>query len=104
MRSGMKKFILCLTYKLIQLGIHLRLIHLIYSYLSNRSFCVRINNILWNLYVFSGDNLQGPILLNIFFNDMSHTLRNFITLYADNTAIYSSAHHPFYLYKNFQNI
>lgn len=96
-----------LNYKLIQFGIHAGLIHLIYSYLSDCPFCIHINKILSTEYLILLGILQGsvfgPTLFNIFFNDISHRLWTFIDLYADDTAIYFSAHLHTNLYKNLQN-
>lgn len=79
----------------------------IYYYFGNWTFCACINNILCTLYLILSGILQGfvlgPTQFNILFNDILRIVRNFIALCEDDTAIYSFAHHLFYLYKTLQN-
>lgn len=96
-----------LIYKLIQCKFPARLIHLIHSYLCNRQLRVRLNNALSDLYNILSGVLQGsalgPTLFNIFFNDIPRTIYTYLALYADDTAIYASAHHIHTLYRILQN-
>lgn len=88
--------------KLIDLGIHAVLIHLIHSYLSDHNFCFHTSNILCTLYLILSGILKvsviGTTLLNIFLSDISSTLRTFIVLYAEDTKIHSSEHHLYITY------
>ncbi|GFX26710.1 probable RNA-directed DNA polymerase from transposon X-element [Trichonephila clavipes] len=84
-------WILGLTFKLITYDIPSPLIHLIHSYLTNRSFRIRVNESLSNSHSISAGcpqgSLLGPLLFNLYINDIpSYSLTN-ISLYADDTAI-----------------
>ncbi|GFS64058.1 probable RNA-directed DNA polymerase from transposon X-element [Trichonephila clavipes] len=84
-------WILGLTFKLITYDIPSPLIHLIHSYLTNRSFRIRVNESLSNSHSISAGcpqgSLIGPLLFNLYINDIpSYSLTN-ISLYADDTAI-----------------
>ncbi|GFW52963.1 probable RNA-directed DNA polymerase from transposon X-element [Trichonephila clavipes] len=63
-----------LTFKLISYNLPPPLIHLIHSYLTNRSFKIRINETLSNEHsVFAGcpqGSLLGPLLFNLYVNDI----------------------------------
>lgn len=65
-----------LIYKLIRLKFHSTFIHLIYSYLCDRNFRIRINSILSaNLQILMGiiqGKVLGLILLNVFLTDSLH--------------------------------
>ncbi|GFW14287.1 RNA-directed DNA polymerase from mobile element jockey [Trichonephila clavipes] len=80
-----------LIYKLIINNFPPALIHLINSYLVNRSFQVKVNNTLSStVFIKNGvtqGSLLGPILFNIYINDIpSHTL-TMTNIYADDTSI-----------------
>lgn len=87
-----------LILKLINLRVPDILIHLIYSYLCDRSFMVRINNTLsQHTPIESGvqqGSLLGPTLFNLYINDLPRTQHTQLAVYADDTAILSQAHHP----------
>lgn len=81
-----------LLYKLIQHGFPAWLIHLIFSYLCNSSFRVRINNIISDIFlilsgIFQGSVL-GPLLLILFFNDIQRFLHTYLAFYE--AALYGS--------------
>ncbi|GFU25675.1 probable RNA-directed DNA polymerase from transposon X-element [Trichonephila clavipes] len=90
-----------LTFKLITFKIPHPLIHLIHSYLTNRSFKIRINETLSNEHSVSAGCPQGSLLGPLLFNFMStisltiHSTK--INLYADDTAIHAT-------YKNLSTI
>ncbi|GFU98520.1 probable RNA-directed DNA polymerase from transposon X-element [Trichonephila clavipes] len=94
-------FGLGLTFKLITYDIPSPLIHLIHSYLTNRSFRIRVNESLSNSHSISAGcpqgSLLGPLLFNLYINDIpSYSLTN-ISLYADDTAINAT-------YKNLKTV
>lgn len=90
-------------YKLIQLGIHAWLIHSIQSYVNGCNCCVHIKNIISIQFMRVSYRVLCwyPKFVNISFNNILWTLMAFVALYADNTAIYPSAHYSYYLYKKF---
>lgn len=75
-----------LIYKLIRFKFSARLILLIYSYLWDRTFCVRMNNILSAIFlIIEGifqESASGPLLFNMFFNDIPRSLHTYLALYA----------------------
>lgn len=92
-----------LLYRLIMLNIRDSLIFPLHSYLFGRSFRVQVKRSLSSLHstgVPQGSVL-GPILFNLYINDIprSNTL---LALYADDTAVISSAHHPITLHRILQ--
>lgn len=86
-----------LIHKLISLQVDDHLIKLIDSYLSNRTFTVKINNTHSTPKTATAGVPQGsvlaPKLFNIFLNDIPPFPNTKLGLYADDTAIYS---HSFY--------
>ncbi|GFX09278.1 probable RNA-directed DNA polymerase from transposon X-element [Trichonephila clavipes] len=90
-----------LTFKLITFKIPHPLIHLIHSYLTNRSFRIRINETLSNEHSVSAGSPQGsllgPLLFNLYINDIPDYSLTKINLYADDTAIHAT-------YKNLKTI
>ncbi|GFX08494.1 probable RNA-directed DNA polymerase from transposon X-element [Trichonephila clavipes] len=90
-----------LTFKLITFKIPHPLIHLIHSYLTNRSFRIRINETLSNEHSVSAGcpqgSLLGPLLFNLYINDIPDYSLTKINLYADDTAIHAT-------YKNLKTI
>lgn len=82
-------------YKLLQLNFPPYLIYLLSSFLSQRTFSVRINNQLSENKNISAGVPQGsviaPILFNIFVSDIPTTDYTEMALYADDTAILSQS-------------
>ncbi|GFW39906.1 probable RNA-directed DNA polymerase from transposon X-element [Trichonephila clavipes] len=83
-----------LTFKLITFKIPHPLIHLIHSYLTNRSFRIRINETLSNEHSVSAGcpqgSLLGPLLFNLYITDIPDYSLTKINLYADDTAIHAT--------------
>ncbi|GFW51204.1 probable RNA-directed DNA polymerase from transposon X-element [Trichonephila clavipes] len=83
-----------LTFKLITFKIPHPLIHLIHSYITNRSFRIRINETLSNEHSVSAGCPQGlllgPLLFNLYINDIPDYSLTKINLYADDTAIHTT--------------
>ncbi|GFV73853.1 probable RNA-directed DNA polymerase from transposon X-element [Trichonephila clavipes] len=83
-----------LTSKLISYNLSPSLIHLIHSYLTNRFFKIRINETLSNEHSVSAEcpqgSLLGPLLCNLYINDIPDYSLTKINLYADDTAIHAT--------------
>ncbi|GFV05192.1 probable RNA-directed DNA polymerase from transposon X-element [Trichonephila clavipes] len=83
-----------LTFKLISYNLPPPLIHLIHSYLTNRSFKIRINETLSNEHSVSAGcpqgSLLGPLLFNLYINDIPDYSLTKINLYTDDTAIHAT--------------
>ncbi|GFW81552.1 probable RNA-directed DNA polymerase from transposon BS [Trichonephila clavipes] len=80
-----------LIYKLITNNFPPALIHLINSYLTNRSYQVRVKDSLSNVYKVNlgapQGSLLGPIIFNIYINDIPTHPQTSLNIYADDTAI-----------------
>lgn len=96
-----------LIFKLIRLKIPSALIQLIHSYLRSRSFRVRINtSTLSNSTPIQAGVPQGsklgPILFNLFVNDIPLGFQTTLALFADDTAIIARNHNALYMQKALQ--
>lgn len=86
-----------LTYKLMQLKLPNIIIKLIYSYLTNRNFYVKVNTENSTIRQIAAGvpqgSVLGPKLFNLFINDIPQFAKTNLALYADDTAIYASSFH-----------
>lgn len=102
-----KLWITGLIYKMIKLNFPHNLIHLIHSYLSGRSFTVRIHQTLSPIHkILSGvpqGSVIGPLMYNLYICDISRHYKTILCLYCDDSAILSASHHPGYLSKQLQH-
>lgn len=80
-----------LLYKLIMIETPPYLLNTIASFISNRTFCVRINSCLSNIKQAKAGipqgSILGPVLFNIFLHDIPHPPSATMAMYADDTAI-----------------
>ena len=81
-----------LLYKLIQLNVPTPLVRLFDSYLSQRSFTVRLNNSFSSHRPIRSSvpqgSLLGPVLFSLFINDIPRRSCTNLALYADDTAVF----------------
>lgn len=70
-------------------------------------FSVRINNTLSELHsILCGiiqSSILSPTLFNLYFYDIHRIQLTFFDLYANDTTIYATVHHLYFLYKNIQH-
>ncbi|GFV58140.1 probable RNA-directed DNA polymerase from transposon X-element [Trichonephila clavipes] len=93
-----------LLFKLITYKIPPPLILLLKSYISDRSFTVRINRTLSQTRPakagIAQGSILGPVLFNLYVNDIIKTTNTMICMYADDTAILSRHYNPNTLTQN----
>ncbi|GFX08172.1 uncharacterized protein TNCV_4783861 [Trichonephila clavipes] len=96
-----------LIYKLIINNFPFALIHIINSYLTNRSYQVRVKDSLSNVYNVNigalQGNLLGPIIFNIYINDIPTHPQTSLNIYADDTAIATTYKNHKYITKQLNN-
>lgn len=84
-----------LIYKLINLQFPSYLIRIIYNYLKNRTFYVQVNDSCSSVRnICAGvpqGSLLGPVLYTVFMYDLPHSPDTELSVYADDTFIYSSS-------------
>ena len=90
-----------LVYKLYQFGVPDRLVLIIQDYLNNRSFRYRVEGVRSDPHPIRAGVPQGsalsPILFSLYTSDFPRVPNVEISLFADDTAIYSTGHNPRYL-------
>ncbi|GFV40596.1 probable RNA-directed DNA polymerase from transposon X-element [Trichonephila clavipes] len=93
-----------LLFKLIMYKIRLPLIFLLKSYISDRSFTVKINRTFSQVRPAKAGVAQGsilgPVLFNLYVNDILKTTNTMICMYADDTTILSRHYNPNTLTQN----
>jgi len=81
--------------KLHAYGFDMKTLILFYSYLKNRKQCVKINNVFSSLMVLvSGvpqGSILGPIIFNIFINDIVYFIKSDLGNFADDNSISDAA-------------
>ncbi|GFV85321.1 RNA-directed DNA polymerase from mobile element jockey [Trichonephila clavipes] len=96
-----------LIYKLIINNFPPALIHVINSYLTNRSYQVRVKDSLSNVYNVNigapQGSLLGPIIFNIYINDIPTHPQTSLNIYADDTAIATTYKNHKYITKQLNN-
>lgn len=96
-----------LIYKMISLKFPAEIIKIIYSFFSNRSYRVKINNTFSIPLSQEAGVPQGsvlsPVLYNIFVHDIPKFHNNKIALFADDLAIISSSFSPFVAQQKVKN-
>ncbi|XP_048003890.1 uncharacterized protein LOC125240087 [Leguminivora glycinivorella] len=95
-----------LIYKLYQLGIPDRLLHLVADFLSNRLFRYRVESTLSAPHPIRAGVPQGsalsPLLYSLYTNDIPHTPLVELALFADDTALYFTHHTDTVIHKHLQ--
>lgn len=96
-----------LIYKMIRLNFPHNLIKLTHNYLSDRSFAVRVQHELSTTRKIRSGVPQGsvvsPLLYNLYLTDLVRNTKTITSLYADDTAIISTAKNPKFLAKHLQH-
>lgn len=87
-----KVWIAGLIHKLFNFGYSPNIIHLISSYLTNRTMCVKINNTYSRSRTIAAGvpqgSVLGPVLFNIYIRDIPTFHNSNLALFADDTALY----------------
>jgi hypothetical protein len=95
-----------LIFKLIQLNVPTYIIKTLHSYLSGRSFYINLDGIKSSTKNIEAGvpqgSLLGPVLFNIYINDIPEDLKTSLAVYADDTAVYSSSFKSQVAFNNIQ--
>lgn len=96
-----------LIFKLIKLQTPRYLVHLIHSFLQNRSFCVKVRSSLSQPHPIEAGVPQGsilsPLLYTLYTADLPLTDRSFLGTYADDTVIAVSSRDPDLVHNHLQS-
>ena len=97
-----------LLYKLIKFGIPDAMTHLLGSYLKERQFTVRVQDCnSTKREIRAGvpqGSLLGPVLFNLYVNDLPTTLNTMTAIYADDTAFLAQSWGPEQITNRLQNV
>jgi Reverse transcriptase (RNA-dependent DNA polymerase)/Endonuclease-reverse transcriptase len=95
-----------LIHKLINLNVPIYITRILHSYLSSRSFYVDLNGYKSSIKPIKAGvpqgSLLGPVLFNIYINDMPSSEKTKLAIYADDTAVYASSFNPRVAFQHIQ--
>lgn len=95
-----------LIYKLMQLNVPNYIVKILHSYLAGRSFYINLDGVKSSVKNIEAGvpqgSLLGPVLFNIFINDIPEDSKTSLAVYADDTAVYSSSFSSHVAFTNIQ--